>query len=279
MKEKTAYLSIETTGINRNKNHIYLIGIYTNETSYSFYAKNESDEEKIVRSSYKILKDKQIISYKGTSFALPFLNSKLATYGIYDFYKSYFDPYLFLKSYYKNPFSDLRLQELAKDEFEIELLDKKELIKDYKLKRKEGTISLKAIEENKKSLKAGVKILSYIKNEIIAKNLKNYRLGEIDLKVFLYKFKVVKNNLVIYLFYDGDFEIDMIKSYAVLVGKDHKLEITLPLYEGKIKDDIYSCVKTDMENSYDLVDNLYPVIKNNEFMEENIETLISYILN
>lgn len=158
-------------------------------------------------------------------------------------------------------------------------MDKKELIKAYKFSQKNKTLSKKAIDENKKSLIARLRLMEYVKDEILTKNSKAYKIGGIDISLLIYNFKIVKNILVISSFYDKDIEIDMVKNQAQIKGENNRLEISLPLSEGKIGQDIYSCVKTDINNSYDFIDNLYPISKNSEFIEANIENLVSYILS
>ena len=82
MNENQAIINIETTGIDPHKNHIYLINIFTNDRYYNFYSKNNESEEKIIKSAYKILQNKHIISF--SEFDVKFINTKLIKYTEFD---------------------------------------------------------------------------------------------------------------------------------------------------------------------------------------------------
>ena len=56
------------------------------------------------------------------------------------------------------------------------------------------------------------------------------------------------------------------------------ITLTLSLHDGYIEDDFVECAMTNMENNYNLINNYYPLIINDEFIYENIKELVKYTL-
>ncbi|NLY44814.1 MAG: ribonuclease H-like domain-containing protein [Tissierella sp.] len=84
---KICFLDIETTGVNRNKDSIYLIGIvYFDDSIKSWkiiqlFADELKEEVDILLGAYNIIsKFDVIVNYNGESFDIPFINSKLSFY-------------------------------------------------------------------------------------------------------------------------------------------------------------------------------------------------------
>lgn len=87
ISKKVCFLDIETTGLNRSSDSIYLIGLvfYDKENQgwkiLQLFAEELKEEIDILLEAYKLLEDFDlIINYNGTSFDLPFINSKLKFY-------------------------------------------------------------------------------------------------------------------------------------------------------------------------------------------------------
>lgn len=87
MDKKVCFLDIETTGLNRSIDSIYLIGLVYYDDSYQswkitqLFADELKEEVDILLEAYKILSSFDlIINYNGTSFDIPFINSKLKFY-------------------------------------------------------------------------------------------------------------------------------------------------------------------------------------------------------
>lgn len=85
--KKICFLDIETTGFSRNSDSIYLIGLVYFDTSIKswkiiqLFAEELKEEIDLLYESYKILSNFDlIINYNGTSFDIPFINSKLSFY-------------------------------------------------------------------------------------------------------------------------------------------------------------------------------------------------------
>lgn len=90
------FLDIETTGLNRNMNSIYLIGVlFFDENSKSwilkqYFANNLDKEKNILEEFLSVFSSfDKIITYNGDSFDIPFIEKRLEYYDIkYDFDKN-----------------------------------------------------------------------------------------------------------------------------------------------------------------------------------------------
>lgn len=85
--KNTCFIDIETTGLSRKYNIIYLIGIlYLEDDKWyllQIFADKADEEEKLLRYFVNIIsKYSQIITYNGESFDIPFINYRLEKYGI-----------------------------------------------------------------------------------------------------------------------------------------------------------------------------------------------------
>lgn len=107
LDKDSCFLDIETTGLDRNRNNVYLIGIvyfdlHTNSwVLQQIFADNLREEREILLETVKILKKYDtIINYNGSSFDIPFLNSRFELYNI-DYFidkKRSFDIYRMVRS-------------------------------------------------------------------------------------------------------------------------------------------------------------------------------------
>lgn len=89
LDENSCFLDIETTGLNRHKDKIYLIGVIyfdfdTNAWIINqIFAENLNEERKILLETiYLLRKHHTIINYNGSSFDIPFLNKKFEYHNI-----------------------------------------------------------------------------------------------------------------------------------------------------------------------------------------------------
>lgn len=81
------FFDIETTGLSRQKNHIYLIGVgyytYNGLKIIQWFAENESEESVILSSFLEFSSSfSYIINYNGKSFDIPFTTERLSKYGL-----------------------------------------------------------------------------------------------------------------------------------------------------------------------------------------------------
>lgn len=79
-------LDIETTGLSALYDKLVVLGLvsYIGDTSYiiQYFAEDDSEEEKLLHFFIEKAKDKEIITYNGDSFDLPFLNTRLLSHNL-----------------------------------------------------------------------------------------------------------------------------------------------------------------------------------------------------
>lgn len=85
--KKFCFLDIETTGFNRRKNHIIIIGILyfdSNKTRVlQYFAENRNDEKDLLLKFMKFISNfEYILTFNGDAFDIPFINERFKYYGI-----------------------------------------------------------------------------------------------------------------------------------------------------------------------------------------------------
>lgn len=275
MNDNQLILNIETTGIDPHKNHIYLINIFTNDRHYNFYSINNESEEKIIKSAYKILQDKQIICF--SEFDIKFINAKIIKYTEFDAVNNYIYLQKLIRNYYKNSFTSLKAKDLATKLFDINIDDKSKSVKTYKRFSKSNHISDELIKFAKTSLAFKLKLYEYM-IQYFEKNCDTFEICSTNIRYLLYSIKKIKNNLEIILITDNKIEIDAMYESTQVQSQDMFLTLSLSLHEGYIDKDFVECIMTSMQNSYNLVSNYYPLVTNDEFIYENIKEIVKYTL-
>ena len=275
MNENQAIINIETTGIDPHKNHIYLINIFTNDRYYNFYSKNNESEEKIIKSAYKILHNKQIISF--SEFDIKFINTKLIKYTEFDVINNCIYLQKFIRNYYNSKFTSLKAKDLATKLFAINIDDKSKSVKLYKKISKSNRISDELIEFSKTSINFKIKLYDFLV-KFFEDNSSTFNMYSNDVKFLLYSANKKKNNIEIILITDNKVAIDAMYDSTQIKSQGMYITLTLSLHDGYIEDDFVECAMTNMENIYNLINNYYPLIINDEFIYENIKELVKYTL-
>lgn len=275
MNENQAIINIETTGIDPHKNHIYLINIFTNDRYYNFYSKNNESEEKIIKSAYKILQSKQIISF--SEFDVKFINTKIIKYTEFDIINNCIYLQKLIKNYYKNSFTSLKSKDLASKLFDINIDDKSKSVKLYKKISKSNRISDELIEFAKTSMNFKIKLYNYTR-KFFEENCDTFEVYSNFVRYLLYDVKKIKNNLEISLITDNKMEIDAMYESTQIKSQGRFITLCLSLHEGYIEDDFVECSMTSMDNNYNLINNYYPLVINEEFIYDNIKELVKYTL-
>ena len=275
MNENQAIINIETTGIDPHKNHIYLINIFTNDRYYNFYSTNNETEEKIIKSAYKILQNKQIISF--SEFDIKFINTKLIIYTEFDVINNCVYLQKLIRNYYNSQLSSLKAKDLAAKLFDINIDDKSKSVKLYKKISKSNRISDKLIEFAKTSMNFKIKLYNYM-IKFFEENCDTFNMYSKFVRYLLYDVKKVKNNLEISLITDNKMEIDAMHESTQIKSQGMFITLCLSLHEGYIEDDFVECTMTSMDNNYNLINNYYPLVVNEEFIYDNIKELVKYTL-
>ena len=275
MNENQAIINIETTGIDPHKNHIYLINIFTNDRYYNFYSKNNESEEKIIKSAYKILQNKQIISF--SEFDIKFINTKLIIYTEFDVINNCIYLQKLIRNYYKNSFTSLKAKDLASKLFDINIDDKSKSVKLYKKISKSNRISDELIEVSKTSMNFKIKLYNYMR-KFFEENCDTFEVYSNFVRYLLYDIKKIKNNLEISLITDNKMEIDAMYESTQIKSQGMFITLCLSLHQGYIEDDFVECTMTSMDNNYNLINNYYPLVINEEFIYDNINELVKFTL-
>lgn len=275
MNENKAIINIETTGIDPHKNHIYLINIFTNDRYYNFYSKNNESEEKIIKSAYKILQNKQIISF--SQFDVKFINTKLIKYTEFDIINNCIYLQKLIRNYYNSKFTSLKAKNLASKLFDINIDDKSKSVNIYKKISKSNRISDELIEFSKTSMNFNIKLYNYMRN-FFEENCDLFDVYSNFVRYLLYDIKKIKNNLEIILITDNKMEIDAMYESTQIKSQGMFITLCLSLHQGYIEDDFVECSMTSMENNYNLINNYYPLVINEEFIYDNIKELVKYTL-
>lgn len=275
MNENQAIINIETTGIDPHKNHIYLINIFTNDRYYNFYSKNNETEEKIIKSAYKTLRNKQIISF--SEFDVKFINTKIIKYTEFDVINNCIYLQKLIRNYYNSKFTSLKAKDLAAKLFDINIDDKSKSVKLYKKISKSNRISDELIEFSKTSMNFKIKLYNYMR-KFFEENCDTFHLYSNFVRYLLYDIKKLKNNLEISLITDNKMEIDAMYESTQIKSQGMFITLCLSLHQGYIEDDFVECTMTNMDNNYNLINNYYPLVINEEFIYDNIKELVKYTL-
>ena len=124
-KEDTCFLDIETTGLNRYKDIIYLIGVlYFNSEENTwllnqYFAEDIKGEKEILEACSSFIRNfDKIITYNGDNFDLPFIKHRLKHHKLnnsFDNIKSY-DLYQYVKKYrFLFDFPNLKLKTIERE--------------------------------------------------------------------------------------------------------------------------------------------------------------------
>lgn len=124
-KEKACFVDIETTGLNRFKDNIYLIGILypSNDNGTwvldQYFADNLDEENKVLNEFIaNIIKFNKIITYNGDYFDIPFIKQRIRHYKLNNPFSNIksFDLYQYVKKYrFLFNFTDLKLKTIEKE--------------------------------------------------------------------------------------------------------------------------------------------------------------------
>lgn len=262
-------LSIITTGIDRNKNRIFLANLYDggNLKQYKFPEDKEDFENDI--------RDLKVITYNGGSFDIPFLKANRISvsenFDLYSFFKSY--KLLGLQSY---KFKDVYKFFTSKETGELEARDVVKFIKEYEKNNDED--SLKSIlEHGERHIKNLYKLFEAVEKDLIKKELE-LEVYNKNIKMTPYSFKKEGDYFDIELVNMGEY-INMNLDYDCfsLFSKDSNYILRFKTIKGYLdQNTIGTCVITDLELKDEdfpmLNENLYPVVVD-EVKIDNVKRL------
>lgn len=253
-------LSIITTGIDRNKNRIFLLNLYDGENLKQY--KFPEDREEFGND----IKDLKVITYNGNSFDIPFLNANGISV------KENFDLYSFLKSYKllelkSHKFKDVYNYFTSKEASELEAKEVIKLIKAYEKKNDESALK-KVLHQGERHIKNLYKLYEEVEKDFIKKELE-LEIYNKKIKMTPYSFKEEGDYFDIELLNMGEF-INMNLEYDCfsLFSKNSNYVLRFKTIKGYLDENtIGKCVITDLglkdDNFPMLNKNLYPVAVEN----------------
>ncbi|WP_055078211.1 ribonuclease H-like domain-containing protein [Lagierella massiliensis] len=267
--DKKTFLSIITTGIDRNKNRIFLLNLYDGEKlkQYKFPENKEEFENDV--------KDLNVITYNGNSFDIPFLKANDISI------EENFDLYSFLKSYKLLGLQSYKFKEVyrhftSKDTGELEAKEIVKLIKDYEKTNDENNFK-KILSQGERHIKNLLKLFKEVESQINKEKIE-LEIYNKNIKLLPYSFKEEGDYFDILLLNMGEF-INMNLEFNTfsLFSKDYNYILRFKTIRGYLDEKtIGKCVITDLnlkdENFPKLNKNLYPIEAEKKEIE-NIKNL------
>ena len=279
---------IETTGLSRTKDFMYMFGICEKkekELIYSqYYIEDEDEEKELILKVKELLNSKKVISYNGDRFDFPFIRKKMEKYNITKFNFENIDLYRqFQKLNYFLDEPSLKAINLGK-RLGLDVHDhvtQQEMPKIYKMYQelKDKEILSKLIYHNYIDLKVLSYIYEYkenVLNKILTINNKKF-------KGVLKTIYLQKNYLIARLLNTDKIDINFNESNYSITSNDDEIKISLELEEGLIENNVKAKVfKSKYENkifkeSQNLTKNFVLIMKNNKFVKENLLLLLHLI--
>ena len=279
---------IETTGLNRTKDFMYMFGICEKKGKnliYSqYYIEDESEEKELILKVNELLNTKKVISYNGDRFDFPFIRKKMEKYNISKVDFENIDIYRQLQKL--NFFLDepsLKAINLGKRlGFDVhDHVNQQEMPKIFKMYQelKDKEMLSKLIYHNYIDLQ----VLSYIyeyKESILNKIL------TINNKKFTGILKTIyiqKNYLITRFSNPKNIDINFHQNNYSITSNKNEIKISLELEDGLIENNIKAKVfKSKYENkifreSQNLTENFILITKNNKIIKENLLLLLNLI--
>lgn len=295
LKDQDLVIDIETTGVHRQISQIQVIGILSNSKSDNFtqflcgitYDKIEGEKE--VLEALKIqMSGKNIISYNGINFDLPFIFARMTYHGIehpqiaghFDLYtylienRFFFDTQSFSLQYMEELNNIVRYENFEKindQEFYNELLDKK--LAAVCLHNKYDVINTEKLIEFTNKLKGQRTFTNSVKNKQV-----EFYIEKIVHNKNIVMVKVKSSNLQ----QNQRFE----SSYASLIWQGSEIKIYFKVHEGYISPGVLGFAHIQKlrpfiedQSQFKLKNDLLLIYHNRHFELENIIKLTKRILD
>ena len=285
LDENSIILDIETNGVSRIHSQVYVIGFIYQENFYQFAVENDKEEEKLLNEIFPFLDNKNIITFNGKNFDIPFLKARYEFYGLSVFEeKSQFDIYrYFISNRLIMDFRKFSLQDIEKFN-ELERHENFEIDDDVKFYQEIENIDIsKVLLHNQYDVINTAKLLNLIKKIEESKKLiihitKEEKLLKISNLIIEKDFLKI-NIETTYNFIDYAFENEI---YTINWTKNG-IDIKIKVLEGYVSDNIKAYVyintlnKIKDESNYNLQDE-FIVIFDTKYYLNNIKNIIKNIM-
>lgn len=297
------FLDIETTGLSRKYNCIYLVGLlyYDNERGLwilkQLFAESLNEEKDLLETLVDLVHNtRNIITYNGDSFDIPFINARLLHWNI-DFEiskENSFDLYRIVKSYkYLLKLDNLKLKTLERSLgiYRNDIYSGKDCIDFYYDYIRTGNIELeeKVLNHNYDDLYYMpyiMKILDIIDEErsiLISSQNQQLTLYIDDIKIIGDHFVIngsIKNiNPLNLIYYFDNYKV-VLDNNTFEISMEHSLGLVSPTEKGYYinKTKIDALFKVKDSTDFVLPDNILLLKVEKEYCMENIKEIIKHLV-
>lgn len=265
LKKDEIVLSINSTGINRKNNKIFLINLITDKNQIIQYFIDENSKYDL-KEFINITSNKKLITFNGESFDLPFLKELLKNNSLDLICKDNFDIYLFLKKYNFNPLSSYSIKNvytnLCNKDYNLgNIKDNIKLYKSY-LENKDSDSLENLLYEGRLSVIYRYEILNSLMDNLVDDEI-YFDIYDLNFKVAPFNFKISKNilNISLYNLQENTFELEFNSKYYSISSSKDLLNLKFKVLAGLIdaKTNATCVIYPDVFN----IKNIYPNIKEN----------------
>jgi hypothetical protein len=299
------FIDIETTGLSRTFNYIYLIGIlHHNSTNNAWeitqlLADNKNDEKIILRKFIKFIANfSKIITFNGNTFDIPFINERLNILDIdYEItMDKSFDIYKIIKEnrYYLN-LDSLKLKSLEEylGIYRDDIYSGKDCIRFYLdyAKNRDSDLKKRILQHNYDDLYYMLDVMEIL-NIIKKKKQIDINLDDNEISLIIDKINISGDILSINGYVDNDFKIRIMyydSNYNILFYDTGKFELTLecslgfvtPTIKGYFIDKNKIALSDRIKDStmFKLPSNILLVKIDKDYCMENIKNLMIELIN
>lgn len=283
LDDNSIILDIETTGVSRTDSSVIIVGIIDSSGNIMQFAIDNIEEEaQLLKTVKPHLDNRDIITYNGQSFDIPFLKSRYEFFNMESFEEnSQFDIYrYFITNRLITDIETFNLQDIEKY-FTIDRFENFEFEKDRDIYKDLNNINLeKILLHNKYDIVNTYKVFEKIetiedKKKFSIENTDFY-IQFINIDKHFLELNIHTKNLDIDHFYQN-------KNYKLEWTRD-VLKIKLKIIRGYIADNVFGYVHildTNLENidnkTYNLPENIAIVFDERYFIE-NIKEIVKYLI-
>lgn len=304
LSEKACFLDIETTGLNRNKNIIYLVGLLHFNTNTQLwrltqlFAEDYSEEMDLLLELIDFLKQfDQIITYNGNSFDIPFINTRLKYNNIDEYIgKNYsFDIYAVIRSNKEFIHLDnLKLKTIEESIgiFREDIYSGKDCIQFYNqyVSSKEDIYKDRVLKHNYDDL---FYLLDILKVLPMIQNKKTFMISNrgYNISLLIETIKEEGNYLVIRGTWKGNIKNSILNystNYKILIKESNIFEISIEFNKGLvtpeeiclfIDQDLFNLKNNILDKTQYIVPNNIIILKTDKkIYMDNIKNLINSLL-
>lgn len=305
INKNPCFLDIETTGFNRSKDIIYLIGILSfdnKETSWIleqiFINKIEKEKELLLETIKVLSKFNVIINYNGDTFDIPFINQRLKIHNINNSIsiEKSLDIYSNIrKNRYLFDLENLKLKTIEKflGIHRKDIYSGKDCIQFYNdyLTNKDKKLKNKILQHNHDDLYYLLRVIKIL-DIIEMKKTFTIKMDTEDLSFLINDIKQLNDYIIINGEIKGNIENKTLfykNNYKILISDNNLFEVSVEIKEGLVtptknclflnKHEFHMPDNIIWESDYNIPSNIILFKVENNFIISNIKSFISFLIN